>query len=147
MAKTYGKRSAYATRLLHDEQDVTVSCAQGEVGRVFEGIADYQVEEIDFSAIPRTRTQIMLNLANPDAALRWWRMPADGVGLARMEFVISNHIRIHPMALAHFDDLKDADAARTRALTAYKDFLALWKDADPNIPVLQQAKFEYAKLL
>jgi pyruvate, water dikinase len=107
--------TAYATRLLHDEQDVTVSCAQGEVGRVFEGIADYQVEEIDFSAIPRTRTQIMLNLANPDAALRWWRMPADGVGLARMEFVISNHIRIHPMALAHFDDLKDADAARTIA--------------------------------
>ncbi|MDQ7976832.1 phosphoenolpyruvate synthase [Paraburkholderia sp. SARCC-3016] len=107
--------TAHATRVLHDEQDVTVSCAQGEVGHVFEGTADYQVEEIDFSAIPRTDTRIMLNLANPDAALRWWRMPADGVGLARMEFVVSNHIRIHPMALAHFDDLKDAEAARTIA--------------------------------
>ncbi|MBP0593445.1 phosphoenolpyruvate synthase [Paraburkholderia sp. LEh10] len=104
-----------ATRVLHDEQEVTVSCAQGEVGRVFEGIADYQVEEIDFAAIPQTRTQVMLNLANPDAALRWWRMPADGIGLARMEFVISNHIKIHPMALACFDQLKDPEAARTIA--------------------------------
>jgi pyruvate,water dikinase len=104
-----------ATRVLHDEQEVTVSCAQGEVGRVFEGVADYEIEEIDFSAIPHTRTQVMLNLANPDAALRWWRMPADGVGLARMEFVISNHIKIHPMALACYDQLKDPEAARTIA--------------------------------
>ncbi|BCZ84522.1 phosphoenolpyruvate synthase [Paraburkholderia terrae] len=104
-----------ATRVLHDEQEVTVSCAQGEVGRVFEGVADYEIEEIDFSAIPHTRTQVMLNLANPDAALRWWRMPADGVGLARMEFVISNHIKIHPMALACYDQLKDQEAARTIA--------------------------------
>jgi len=102
-----------ATRVLHDEQEVTVCCAQGEVGRVFEGTADYQVEEIDFSAIPHTRTQVMLNLANPDAALRWWRMPADGVGLARMEFVISNHIKIHPMALACYEQLNDPEAART----------------------------------
>lgn len=104
-----------ATRILHDEQEVTVSCAQGEVGRVFEGVADYEIEEIDFSAIPHTRTQVMLNLANPDAALRWWRMPADGVGLARMEFVIGNHIKIHPMALACYDQLKDPEAARTIA--------------------------------
>ncbi|OUL72948.1 phosphoenolpyruvate synthase [Paraburkholderia hospita] len=104
-----------ATRVLHDEQEVTVSCAQGEVGRVFEGVADYEIEQIDFSAIPHTRTQVMLNLANPDAALRWWRMPADGVGLARMEFVISNHIKIHPMALACYDQLKDPEAARTIA--------------------------------
>ena len=49
----------------------------------------------------------MLNLANPAAAFRWWRIPADGVGLARMEFVVSNHIKIHPMALVHYDTLKD----------------------------------------
>ena len=54
-------------------------------------------------AIPATRTQVMLNLANPAAALRWWRLPADGVGLARMEFVVSNHIKVHPMALVRFD--------------------------------------------
>ena len=61
----------------------------------------------------------MLNLANPAAAFRWWRMPADGVGLARMEFVVSNHIKVHPMALVHFDTLKDAGAkAQIAELTA-----------------------------
>ena len=53
---------------------------------------------------------MMLNLANPAAAFRWWRLPADGVGLARMEFVVSNHIEIHPMALVRFDTLKDEEA-------------------------------------
>jgi pyruvate,water dikinase len=57
----------------------------------------------------------MLNLGNPGAAFRWWRLPADGVGLARMEFVVSNHVKVHPMALVHFDTLKDADAKRVIA--------------------------------
>lgn len=117
--------AARATHLLHDEQEVTVSCAEGREGFVYEdeGAADYEVEEIDFGSIPRTRTRVMLNLANPAAAFRWWRVPADGVGLARMEFVVSNHIKIHPMALARYDSLKD-DAARQAidALTAgYED--------------------------
>ncbi len=64
------------------------------------------------TGIPATRTQVMLNLANPAAAFRWWRIPADGVGLARMEFVVSNHIKIHPMALVRYDTLADADAKR-----------------------------------
>ena len=69
--------------------------------------------------LPATATQVMLNLANPAAAFRWWRLPADGVGLARMEFVISNHIRVHPMALVRFDSLKDEAAKREIAeLTA-----------------------------
>ncbi|MFT0736804.1 phosphoenolpyruvate synthase [Ralstonia wenshanensis] len=112
-----------ATHLLHDEQEVTVSCAEGREGFVYEGIADFAVEEIDFGSIPATRTQVMLNLANPAAAFRWWRIPADGVGLARMEFVVSNHIKIHPMALARFDTLKDEDAKQTiAAMTAgYED--------------------------
>ena len=55
----------------------------------------------------------MLNLANPAAAFRWWRLPADGVGLARMEFVVSNHVRVHPMALVRFDELTD-EAAQGR---------------------------------
>ena len=100
-----------ATHLLHDEQEVTVSCAEGREGFVYEGTADYEVDEIDFGSIPATHTRVMLNLANPAAALRWWRIPADGVGLARMEFVIGNHIKIHPMALVRYDTLKD-DAAR-----------------------------------
>ncbi|KVH78663.1 phosphoenolpyruvate synthase [Burkholderia ubonensis] len=108
-----------ATRMLHDQQEVTVSCAEGGEGFVYDGIAQYEVDEIDFGSIPATRTQVMLNLANPAAAFRWWRIPADGIGLARMEFVISNHIRVHPMALAHFDALKDDDARQAiSALTA-----------------------------
>ena len=99
-------------RLLHDEQDVTVSCAEGEQGFVYEGVADYETEELDLDAIPKTRTQVMLNLANPAAAFRWWRLPADGVGLARMEFVVSNHVKIHPMALVRFDALDDENAKR-----------------------------------
>ncbi|MCP1170900.1 phosphoenolpyruvate synthase [Ralstonia chuxiongensis] len=112
-----------ATHLLHDEQEVTVSCAEGREGFVYEGIADFEVEEIDFGSIPATHTQVMLNLANPAAAFRWWRIPADGVGLARMEFVVSNHIKIHPMALVRFDTLKDEDAKQTiAAMTAgYED--------------------------
>jgi len=108
-----------ATHLLHDEQNVTVSCAEGREGFVYEGRAEYTVEEIDFKSIPPTRVKVMLNLANPAAAFRWWRIPADGVGLARMEFVVSNHIRIHPMALVRHDPLKDDEANRTIAeLTA-----------------------------
>jgi pyruvate,water dikinase len=104
-----------ATHILHDQQEVTVSCAEGDEGFVYEGRADYEIEELDFAGIPATRTQVMLNLANPAAAFRWWRIPADGVGLARMEFVVSNHIKVHPMALVHYDTLKDEDARRTIA--------------------------------
>jgi len=112
-----------ATRLLHDEQEVTVSCAEGDQGFVYEGIAEYESEALDLHDVPSTRTQIMLNLANPAAAFRWWRIAADGVGLARMEFVVSNHVKIHPMALVHYETLQDADARRQIAeLTAgYED--------------------------
>ncbi len=101
-----------ATRLLHDGQEVTVSCAEGDQGFVYEGTAEFEAETVDVGDLPETRTQLMLNLGNPAAALRWWRLPADGVGLARMEFVVSNHIRIHPMALLGYDSLKDESAKR-----------------------------------
>ena len=104
-----------ATHLLHDEQEVTVSCAEGDEGFIYEGIANYEVEEVDFGSIPATRTKVMLNLANPAAAFRWWRIPADGVGLARMEFVVGNHIKVHPMALVRYDALKDDEAKRAIA--------------------------------
>jgi pyruvate,water dikinase len=108
-----------ATDVLHDEQEVTVSCAEGDQGFIYEGKADYEVQALDSDGVPATRTQIMLNLANPATAFRWWRLPAEGVGLARMEFVVSNHIKIHPMALVRYDALKD-EAAKTAiaALTA-----------------------------
>jgi pyruvate,water dikinase len=101
-----------ATHVLHDEQEITVSCAEGDEGFVYEGHAEYDAEELDLRSVPATRTQVMLNLANPAAAFRWWRIPADGVGLARMEFVVSNHIKVHPMALVHYDAIKDEDAKR-----------------------------------
>jgi pyruvate,water dikinase len=104
-----------ATRVLHSEQDVTLSCAEGDEGFVYEGLSDFKVEELSLTDIPRTRTKVMLNLANPSAAFRWWQIPSDGVGLARMEFVIDNYIRIHPMALVHYDRLRDEDAKTTIA--------------------------------
>ena len=108
-----------ATRVLHDEQEVTVSCAEGDEGFVYDGVAEIREEMLDPAAVPQTRTKVMLNLANPAAAFRWWRLPADGVGLARMEFVINNHIRIHPMALVQFDRLTDAKArAEIEQITA-----------------------------
>ncbi|NBB82381.1 MAG: phosphoenolpyruvate synthase, partial [Alphaproteobacteria bacterium] len=88
-----------ATHLLHDGQDVTVSCAGGAEGVVYDGIAEVEVEELTLSDLPETRTSVMLNMANPTAAARWWRLPSKGVGLARMEFVVNNAIKVHPMAL------------------------------------------------
>ncbi len=101
-----------ATELFEDGQEITVSCAEGETGCVYEGAADYVEEELDLADVPDTDTQVMLNLANPAAAMRWWRLPADGVGLARMEFVIGHEIRVHPMALLHFGELEDRAARR-----------------------------------
>ncbi|MBP0482173.1 phosphoenolpyruvate synthase [Sagittula salina] len=153
-----------ATHLLHDLQEVTVCCAEGDVGHVYEGIAEYQVEDLDLDHVPQTRTKVMLNLANPATAARWWRLPADGVGLARMEFVISNAIRIHPRALTDFDRLKD-DAARAEIadLTAgYDDKREYFVDrlsrglsriaavCHPNPMILRLSDFktnEYADLL
>ena len=98
-----------ATHILHDEQDVTVSCAGGEEGVVTEGISDITVTQEALEKLPDTTTDVMLNLANPSAALRWWRLPIQGVGLARMEFVINSAVRIHPMALAHIERVTDPD--------------------------------------
>ncbi|AXX97965.1 phosphoenolpyruvate synthase [Profundibacter amoris] len=102
--------TSQATHILHDEQDITVSCAEGDEGFVYEGYADIEVQEIQTGDVPETKTRVMLNLANPSAAFRWWHLPADGVGLARMEFVVNNAVRVHPMALVHFDNLKDGAA-------------------------------------
>ena len=98
-----------ATHLLHSGQDVTVSCAEGDNGFVYEGTAEVETETVDVTNLPETRTRVMLNLANPGSAYRWWRLPNDGIGLARMEFVINNIIKAHPMALIHFDQLRDEE--------------------------------------
>jgi len=94
------------TALLKDGQEITISCAEGEKGFIYPGRLQFEVEEIDLAGLPATRTDLMINLADPATALRWWRLPAKGVGLARMEFIISNAIRVHPMALAHPERLE-----------------------------------------
>ncbi len=111
-----------ATHILHDEQMVTVSCAGGDEGVVYDGTAEYSAEAIDLTQAPETKTQIMLNMANPAAAARWWRLPADGVGLARMEFLISNTIKAHPLALTRFDQITDPETrAQIETMTAGYD--------------------------
>lgn len=112
-----------ATRELVDGQTVTLSCAEGEEGHVYEGKLEWTSEEIDLESLPAPRTGVMVNVASPAAALQWWRLPVDGVGLARMEFVISEAIRVHPMALAHPEQVESAEeAAEIRELTAgYED--------------------------
>jgi pyruvate,water dikinase len=89
-----------ATRLLTTGAQVTVSCAEGEVGHVYAGVIPIEVSTVDPASLGRPRTQIMVNIGNPELAFKTAMRPNDGVGLARMEFIVSNHIGIHPMAVA-----------------------------------------------
>src|SRR5947199_3006651 len=84
-----------ATRVLRDGQDVTLSCAEGDEGFVYEGLLDFAEEKVNLKKLPDTRTPIMLNIASPGGAFRWWKLPCDGIGLARIEFIIANRIQIH----------------------------------------------------
>ena len=97
------------TTTISDGQEVTISTAEGETGFVYEGKAKWDEQEIDTSQISLPHTQIMLILADPDKAFRYSQFPNNGVGLMRMEFIINNSIKIHPMALHHFEQLKDPE--------------------------------------
>lgn len=96
-----------ATTILETEQEITVSCAEGETGQVYSGLLKFEIQELTLDNLPRTRTKIMMNVGNPEEALGLTAIPNDGVGLARMEFIIANHIKAHPLALLHFDKLED----------------------------------------
>lgn len=95
------------TTVLETGQEITVSCAEGETGQVYSGLLKFEIQELTLDNLPRTRTKIMMNLGNPEEALGLTAIPNDGVGLARMEFIIANHIKAHPLALLHFDKLED----------------------------------------
>ncbi|MFI5455700.1 MAG: phosphoenolpyruvate synthase [Isosphaerales bacterium] len=95
------------TEVLGDGQGVTVSCAEGETGAVYEGLLDFEVQRQDLGTMPRPRTRIMMNVGNPDEAFRLSFLPNDGVGLAREEFIISTSIQVHPMALLDYVRLDD----------------------------------------
>lgn len=93
-------------------QEITVSCAEGEDGFVYDGILDFQIEKMDLKEVPRPRTKIMMNVSNPDEAFSLASIPNDGVGLAREEFIIGHTIQVHPMALLHFDSIPDPEIHR-----------------------------------
>ncbi len=105
-----------ATEVLKDGQLVTVSCAEGDVGYVYEGQVEYEVEEVDINTLPKTKTPIMMNVASPEGAFDFSFLPNAGVGLAREEFIINNYIGIHPLALIKFDEIKEKDPELARII-------------------------------
>ncbi|MCE9567673.1 MAG: phosphoenolpyruvate synthase [Planctomycetes bacterium] len=98
------------TSVLKDGQSVTVSCAGGEVGVIYDGMLIFTRREIDLGSLARPKTKVMVNVGNPDQAFALASLPCDGVGLAREEFIISGSIKIHPLALVHFDKVPDGPA-------------------------------------
>ena len=101
-----------ATQLLQSGADVTVSCAEGAHGNIYEGLIEFVVDRRAVAHEQRPRTQVMMNVGDPDHAFAVASLPNDGVGLARLEFIINNHIGIHPMALVHYPNLQDPEVVR-----------------------------------
>lgn len=101
-----------ATEVLHDGQQVTISCAEGDEGFVYEGALPFNEEKVNWSSVGHPKTKIMVNLGNPAQALKTSLLPVDGIGLARMEFIISEHVKVHPMALVHLKNLEDANTRK-----------------------------------
>ena len=101
-----------ATAMIQNEEPLTVSCAEGEEGQVYRGQLPFSVEETPLDDCPTPRTKIMMNVGNPEVAFSVSALPNAGVGLARMEFIIANHIKVHPLALLNFDRLTDGSAKR-----------------------------------
>ena len=153
-----------ATSRIADGETITASCAEGDEGRVYRGALAYRLEELPIEALPASRTAIMLNIGNPAEAFKLAALPCDGVGLARLEFIIANHIQVHPMALLQPQRLRDpavrqAIADRTAAYQQPADFyldrlaLGMGRIAAAFFPkpvILRFSDFksnEYAKLL
>ncbi len=106
------------TQVLENGQAVTVSCAEGEVGMVYDGLLPFGDIETVLDDLPETRTRILMNVGNPEEVFRLSAIPVDGVGLARLEFVIANHIGVHPLALLNFDELvNEVEKAKIAELT------------------------------
>lgn len=99
--------TADATRKIKDHQAITVSCAEGDDGVVYEGKLDFKVEKTSIKNLKRPKTKIMMNIGSPEHAFSYSLIPNDGVGLAREEFIIDSIIKVHPLALLHFDKLTD----------------------------------------
>lgn len=106
-----------ATSVLKKGQTITLSCAEGERGRVYAGALKFRSVETPLDRLPLPRTRLMLNIARPAAAFQWWRLPVQGIGLARLEFLINDVIRIHPMALVHPERLDPKTRRKIHRLT------------------------------
>jgi pyruvate,water dikinase len=119
-----------AMEVFKDGQLVTVSCAEGDSGFIYDGELPFEIERTDLKDLSRPETKVMLNLANPEEAFSLSFLPNDGVGLARMEFIVSNHIKIHPLALLDFEKLADplAKAEIEKLTVGYADKAAYFVD-------------------
>ncbi|HSI69911.1 MAG TPA: phosphoenolpyruvate synthase [Gillisia sp.] len=104
--------SGFATRSIRDGEMITVSCVEGQTGFVYQGELKYETQEIDFGEITMPNTQAKLILADPERAFQLSFYPNNGVGLLRMEFIITHMVKVHPMALIKFDELKDLEAKK-----------------------------------
>ncbi len=110
------------TKHIKNGQKITVSCAEGEEGRIYHGLLKYTVKKTDLKKIPQTRTKIMMNVGNPEEAFEQSFIPNSGVGLAREEFIINGYIKIHPKALLDYPKVpKDVKAEIDKLTAAYKD--------------------------
>lgn len=112
-----------ATRVLKHDQEITISCVEGDYGFVYDGIVGYEAKEIPLADIPLTITRIMINIVSEAGALHWWPLPSDGIGLVRSDAILHHIIQVHPMALIHFDQIEDEiDEFEIKVLTRnYKD--------------------------
>ncbi len=111
--------SKTATRLLKNGQKITLSCAEGPTGAVYEGILPFETKSIDLSKLPPPPVPLLMNISSPDEAWKWWQVPCQGIGLARMEFIINNLIKVHPMALLHPEKISSSKTrAEIKKLTA-----------------------------
>jgi pyruvate,water dikinase len=106
-----------AMRAISAGAQITISCAEGETGHVYEGALAYTVDEIDPATLPLTQTQMMMNVGNPEQAFKLAQIPNDGVGLARMEFIFAGWVRVHPLALTRYDTLPEPIRREVDALT------------------------------
>ena len=111
------------TQILKNNDEVTVSCAEGEVGYVYKGIIPYEIIKTDISKLPKINTKILLNIGSPENAFKTSFLPNNGVGLAREEFIINNFIGIHPLALLNHKNLEDEDVKQqiSKAIIGFKD--------------------------
>lgn len=110
-----------ATQLLKNEQEVTLSCAEGSIGKVYQGKLAFEEREVNLAQIPKTNTDIMINAAMPDGIFRWWSLPVSGIGLTRIEFIISSQICLHPMALIQPEKVCD-DKVRAKIAKLTQDY-------------------------